>query len=104
MKNALFAMVTSGMMAVGLAGCGGSDSGSDPMSQVCDKLESCQTLSTTLPGLTTAAECKSMGSAALSEAPKDTKSQIDQMLNTCLKQTECAAFTACMKPLVAMMP
>ena len=104
MKNALFAMVASGMLAVGLAACGGGDSGSDPMTQVCDKLESCQAVSTLLPGMTTAAECTAKGDAAFSTAPKEMKSQIDEMLNSCLKQTECAAFTACMKPLVLMMP
>lgn len=121
MKNAVFAMVFSGILGMGAAGCGSSNSsdkpdtggaggaggaggGSDPMSQVCDKLETCQTLSTTMSGVTTAADCKQKGSALLTLAPASMLPQIEQMLNGCLAKTDCAEFTGCIKPLVAMIP
>lgn len=119
MKNALFAMVFSVMLGVGAAGCGSSNSsdkpdtgggaggaggGSDPMGQVCDKLEACQTLSTVSPGITTAADCKATAGAALANVSAGVMPTVNTLLTGCLAQTDCAAFTECMASLFAMMP
>jgi hypothetical protein len=100
MKNGFLAMLFSGMMVAGAAGCG-SDSGASPMDQACDKLVSCQTLSTVLTGVTTAAECKKTASAKISQAPAEYRDLIDEMINECLKQTDCATFTLCAQQLLS---
>jgi len=116
MKSAFLALVVSGIMAVVGCGSGGSsdkgDSGgvggdpsaNTPVSQVCDKLVACQTLSTVRPELTTADQCKTMADAALGGYSPDIRSVADQALSTCLAQSDCTAFTTCIQKLFAMMP
>jgi hypothetical protein len=120
MKNAFFAMVFSVMLGMGAAGCGSGSSsdkpdsgggaggagggGGDPMSQVCDKLEACQTLSTVSPGITTAADCKATAGAALSKVSASVMPTVNTLLTGCLEKADCAAFTECMTTLFAMMP
>jgi hypothetical protein len=92
MKKTLCTMVFSGLLTLGAAGCGG---GGDPMSDACKKLASCGTLATAMPGASTAAECTEMGKAMLEGAPADVKTMVNDGMEQCLKQTDCAAFTAC---------
>lgn len=118
MKNAFLAMFVLAMAAVGCgssnsndkpdtgttgaAGAGGGQPAGDPISQVCDKAESCQVLTTLVPTFTTADQCKQVASASLSAAPAELLPQVNQMLTGCLQQPTCEAFTECVKPLLAM--
>lgn len=99
MKNALFAMA---LMLVGAAGCGGSES--SPMDKACDKLESCQTLSTVFPSAPTAAQCKQAVSSKTSGLTSDVRNAVDQMVTECLKKDDCAAVSSCFSALLLMMP
>jgi hypothetical protein len=116
MKNAFLAMFVLAMAAVscgssnsndkpdtGTTGAGGGQPTGDAISQVCNKAESCQTLSTLRPELTSAAQCIQTANSLIAAYP-DMRSTVDLALNSCLASTDCAAFTACAKKLLDLMP
>ena len=96
MKKTLFTVVFSGLMALGMVGCGSDD---DPISDACDKAATCGNVSTIMPGATTAAQCKQEGDALLKTADSSTQSQIKSGIKECLKQSDCNAFATCLNAL-----
>ena len=89
MKKTLCAMLFSALMTAGAAGCGGGGSGSDLVSEVCNKMESC--------GYMTSSEvtsCKKEGNDAMGST---TSAQKDA-LGKCVAM-ECAAFVTCVSDL-----
>jgi hypothetical protein len=83
MKKTLIAMVFSGLMAVGMVGCGSSDS--DLVSDMCNKMDSCGYLEGT-----TVSECKKEGNDGVGDATSAEK----DAARKCLSKS-CTEFVSC---------
>ena len=101
MKNILWTAAATGLLALCMCGCGGSSD--DPVTQACNKLQSCGTISTVMSGVTTAADCVTEGNAMLNQ-PGAPKAQIEQGITSCLTYTDCTTFTSCIKALQSSSP
>ena len=96
MKKALVHWTLFGTL---VAGCGGG--GSDPVSDACSKLASCNTVSSVMgSGVTTAAQCAQQGSDMLKSATSDQQSAMKNGIEQCLKQSDCTAFTSCIQDII----
>jgi len=98
MKKALVHWTLFGALVVG---CGGG--GSDPVSDACNRLASCNTVSSIMgSGVTTAAQCTQQGNDMLKSASSDQQSTIKNGIEQCLKQSDCSAFTSCIQGIMVV--
>ncbi len=88
MKKTLGAMIFSCLMVVGLAGCGGDDdSTSSLISQTCEKMDECDTLS----GMTVS-QCKEIADAL--KGGTEPSSEEKAAVKACLEKS-CEEFAVC---------
>ena len=76
------------LLAVGVAGCGGG--GPDVAGDVCQKADTCSSLS----GIS-AAQCKDLINTSLASMSGAARSDLEKAYSACLGITDCAAFNAC---------
>ena len=101
MKKILWTAAATGLLILCVSGCGGGSD--DPITQACNKLQSCGTISSVMPGVTTAADCVSQGNAMMNQ-PGAPKAQIEQGITNCLTYTDCTTFTSCIETLQSSSP
>jgi glucosylceramidase len=87
MTKALRIVVAVGLLALGVAGCGGG--GRDIAGDVCNKANTCNSLSGT-----TVAQCKNMVNTSLGSMPSASRSDAEKALDACLA-AGCTNLAAC---------
>jgi hypothetical protein len=92
MLKTLWTVTAAGLFAVCMSGCGG---GSDPVTDACNKANSCNLLATM--GYSSVSACVSDGKASVNASPQ--KSTIENEISACLKQSDCNVFAACIQAL-----
>jgi glucosylceramidase len=89
MRNTL-SSVAAVVLAVGLVGCGKSGTGSDVAGDVCNKAQTCNTLS----GIN-ASQCKSVIDMSLASMSSAARTDTQNAYNACLGM-DCSAFSTCL--------
>ena len=93
MLKTLWTVTAAGLLALCMTGCGG---GSDPVTDACNKANSCNLLSQM--GYSSVSQCVSAGKASVNAAGSQ-KSTIENGISACLKQSDCNAFALCIQAL-----
>ena len=95
MKRTLWTMATTGLLAICMTSCGG---GKDYATSVCNKLQSCQSLSL-VNGATTVADCEKTANQQLSALSSSDRTTTEKALDQCLAIQACDGFTSCLSTL-----
>jgi glucosylceramidase len=81
-----------GLLAVGVASCGGSGSGSSVAGDLCTKADTCKALSQT-----TVVQCKNMINQSIQSKTGAARSDVEKAMNACLTTADCSNVKTCIE-------
>ena len=87
MLKTVWTVMATGMLAVGIAGCGGGSSLSE---DYCKKLDSCNALSGT-----SVSQCVEQGNKILEAMTSSQRADYEKAAKVCLGMADCTNFLAC---------